>query len=402
MRAEDIVEQLRYGIPPSGATLQFTVGREDQIRQLGESLEDLQNRSLLIHANYGAGKSHLLHVLQELALKRGFAVAFIVADANGGVRFDRMDTVLGDVCREIQVPGMSGKGIGILFDAYQRVNEAGLDEPARADRERISNGNRWDNDHYFSLWSPGIYVALRAWLHSSNDQGFREYIQYWLEHPYNYRGRRQDLYVTLVRQLRGCFRDPRPRWRFMNDNVLSFHTNDYSSSWAALRDFDLLARCSGCRGLVLLVDEFEDVIYNLPRLNNKQEAFRNLFRVFAGREFLGQSYFAVTPDFTLKCRRELLKRGVYGNLIDTRGNPLVFNDLPCFQLDPISVDDVVSLSKKIRDVHSRAYGWRAEEEIDDKELDGYCVELMRTDSPNKIREVVTSVVALFDERLDLL
>lgn len=394
MMAEDIIEQLRYGIPPTGATLQFTVGREDQIKQLGESLEDRQNRSLLIRANYGAGKSHLLHVLRELALDRGFAVAFIVSDANGGVRFNRMDTVLGEVCREIQVPGMDGKGIGALFDAYQRVNEAGLSERARADRESISNRNKWDNDHDFSLWAPGIYVALRAWLHSSNDQGIREYIQDWLERPDRYRGRRRDLYVTLVRQLRGCFRDPRPQWRFMNDNVFSFHTNDYSSSWAALRDFDLLARCSGCRGLVLLVDEFEDVIYNLPRLNHQQEAFRNLFRVFAGREFLGQSYFAVTPDFTSKCRRELLRRGVYDDNFE-------FDDLPRFQLDPIGVDDVVSLAKKIRNVHSIANDWRAEEAINNDQLKDYCVGLMRIDYHDKIRHVVTSVVALFDEQLDL-
>ena len=54
-----------------------------------------RKRGLLIHANYGAGKSHLLRVLRELALERGFAVALIVADAQGGVRFNRMDTVFG-------------------------------------------------------------------------------------------------------------------------------------------------------------------------------------------------------------------------------------------------------------------------------------------------------------------
>lgn len=386
--AEDIIEQLRYGIPPAGATLQFTVGREDQVMQLGESLEDRKNRSLLIHANYGAGKSHLLHVLQELALKRGFAVAFIVADAKGGVRFNRMDTVLGEVCREIQVPGMDERGIGTLFDAYRRVNEADLDRQTRADRQRISSGNRWDSDHGV-LWAPGIYVALRAWLNRSNDQEYRMYIRDWLERRHLRKPR--DLYLTLVKQ----FHDPRPVWRFTGDDVFSFQASRYRSSWAALRDFDVLARCSGYRGLVLLVDEFEDVIYNLNRVDYKQEAFRNLFHFFDGRYSVGQSYFAVTPDFTLKCRRELLKRGVYDHNLE-------FDDLPCFQLDQIGVDDVISLSKKIRDVHSCAYSWRAEETIGDKELEGYCVELMKTDSPNKIREVVTSVVALFDEQLDLL
>lgn len=386
MTAEHVIEQLRYGIPPSGVTREFTVGRNDQIKQLVNSLEDRQDRSLLIHANYGAGKSHLLHVLQELALERRFVVAFIVADANGDVQFNRMDTVLGEVCREIQVPGMDEKGIGTLFDVYRRVNEADLDGQIQEYRKNISSSNRWDSDHG-SLWAPGIYVALRAWLHRSNDQECREYIRDWLGRPHGRRPR--DLYLTLVQQ----FDDPRPQWRFTRDDVFSFRARNYRSSWAALRDFDVLARCSGYRGLVLLVDEFEDVIYNLSRVSYKQEAFRNLFRFFAGRYSLGRSYFAVTPDFTLKFKEELRKRGVYDD-------PPNFDELPCFRLDPIDINDVVSLAKKIRNVHSRAYGWRAEEEIDDDELEGYCVELMMTDSPNKIREVVVSVVALFDERLE--
>ena len=119
--AEDVIEQFRFGIPPSSASLDFTVGRDSQIRELVHSLERTEEkRALLVHANYGAGKSHLLRVLRELALERGFAVALIVADAQGGVRFNRMDTVFGAVCREMELPGNSAKGVGRLFDAYGR------------------------------------------------------------------------------------------------------------------------------------------------------------------------------------------------------------------------------------------------------------------------------------------
>ena len=48
-------------------------------------------------------------------------------------------------------------------------------------------------------------------------------------------------------------------------------------SWDGLADLDLLAQLAGFRGLVLLVDEFEDVIQNLTRVNFKQAAFWNLF-----------------------------------------------------------------------------------------------------------------------------
>lgn len=395
MTSEDIVEQLRFGIPPRGATLRFTVARDGEIARLRERLEDNQSSALLVHANYGAGKSHLLRVLEEIALERGFVVAFVVADANGGIRFDRMDTVLGEVCKELQVPGSTDRGIGTLFDAYKQTRGSRLDAQTRADRQAVSNNERWDSDDRFCLWAPGIYVALRAWRFMSDDPNYREYIQEWLTRPNSYRGQRRNLYLSLVKELSVHFRDPRPQWRFMNDDVFSFHKNGYRYSWAALRDVDFLSRCSGFRGLVILVDEFEDVIYNLARVNYKQEAFRNLFRFFAGRDSLGQSYFAVTPDFASKCRRELLRRGVYELHADR------FDSLPRFQLSSIGVADMFSLSKKIRDVHSSAYDWGAEGALGDDEMERYCEELMKLDTPNKIRHVVTSIVRLLDERMEI-
>src|SRR5258708_9897490 len=113
--AEDAIEQLRFGIPPSNMARAFTVGRDSQIRELVQSLEYAKDeRTLLVHANYGAGKSHLLRVLREIALERGFVVTLIVADVQGGVRFNRMDTVLGAICKEMEVPGNPEKGIGAL------------------------------------------------------------------------------------------------------------------------------------------------------------------------------------------------------------------------------------------------------------------------------------------------
>lgn len=394
MTDEDVVEQLRVGIPPRGATLRFTVARDGEIAGLREQLEDNQNSALLVHANYGAGKSHLLRVLEEIALERGFVVALVVADANGGVRFDRMDTILGEVCKEIQVPGKRGRGIGTLFDSYKQASDYDLDEQARADRQTISNNERWDKDDRFCLWAPGIYVALRAWRFRSDDPHYREYIQDWLSTPYNYRGQRRNLYLGLVKELGAHFHDPRPQWRFMNDDVFAFHKNGYRYSWAALRDVDFLSRCSGFRGLVLLVDEFEDVIYNLSRVNYKQDAFRNLFRFFAGRDSLGQSYFAVTPDFAWKCRYELQRRGIYELHTDR------FDSLPRFKLSPIRVADMFSLAKKIRGAHSSAYDWDAEGALGDDELERHCAELMRIEAPNKNRQVVTSIVRLLDHRLE--
>ena len=289
--AEDVIEQLRFGIPPSCASLNFTVGRDSQIRELVQSLECTQEkRALLIHANYGAGKSHLLRVLRELALERGFAVALIVADAQGGVRFNRMDTVFGAICREIEVPGNSKKGIGVLFDAYRKVDESKLGQSSIHERKRVSNGNKWD----FSdrLVGPGIYVALRAWVKGGDNCAVRDRVKAWLSSPESYRSQRKLLYHELVAGLRANFLDPRPEWQFYSEEVFQFQTGGHRQSWDGLSDLHRIALCSGFRGLVLLVDEFEDVIQNLPRRNYQQVAFHNLFRFFAGERFPGLAFFS--------------------------------------------------------------------------------------------------------------
>ena len=392
-QAESAIEQLRFGIPPSNVSHDFTVGRGSQIKELGQSLEHAEKcRALLIRANYGAGKSHLLRVLREIALDKGFVVAFIVADAQGGVRFNRMDTVFGAICRDIEVPGHSEKGIGALFDAYRQPAKSMLDQGAKAERRKISSKNKWDFSDL--LKAPGIYVALRAWFHDRDDPIVRDCITGWLSSPENYRGQRKFLYDKLVQRLRGDFLDKRPEWQFYADEVFLFHTGGHRQSWDALEDLHRLARCSGYRGFVLLVDEFEDVIQNLPYRNHKQMAFYNLFRFFAGERFPGQAYFAVTPDFAQKCKKELLNKGVYDFDYEA------FDDLPFFELDPIEVDDVFLLAKGIRQVHDRAYGWDAEKILSDSFLRRYCEQVMAVDIPDKIRRAIISIVALLDEKLD--
>ena len=60
--ADRIIESLRFGIPPSSVIREFTVGRDNQIRQLEQTLSappSDRGGALLVNANYGSGKSHL-------------------------------------------------------------------------------------------------------------------------------------------------------------------------------------------------------------------------------------------------------------------------------------------------------------------------------------------------------
>lgn len=390
--AESVIEQLRYGVPPPDHVRAFTVGREEQLAELQRTLETPAERgaALLIKANYGAGKTHLLQVVREVALHAGYGVSLVVVNAQEGVRFNRMDTILGAVSERLEVDNSGARGIGRLFDAFAAARGP-MPEALRRARERISSVGKWDySDH---LKSPAIYVALRAWV-GSKDRAVRDLIEDWLANPQNYRGQRKLLYNRLVADLRARFRDPRAEWQFYADEVFAFHTGGHRQAWDALADMDLIARTAGLRGLVLLFDEFEDVIQNVNRKNLQQQAFLNLFRFFAGDRYPGMSYFAVTPDFVSKCKVELLRKGVYD--FDYG----VFDQLPSFEMDQITHADFLLLAGKIREVHGIAYDWGAASGFDDRRLGTVVDELWSVSSPDRVRRAIAGLVKALDERLE--
>lgn len=388
--AEATIEKLRYGVPLPGMAALLTVGRESQIAALEGSLSDNRSgRALLVHANYGAGKSHLLLVLREIALRHGFAVSKVDVDHEGGVRFNRMDTILGAVCRQIEVPGSEERGVGVLFDAFANAEAASLPLAEAAARRRLSNDDKWN--HSDMLKSPGMYVALRAWVCADGRQQTRERITDWLGNPERYRSQRKLLYDELVFGYRARFRDPRPEWQFYSDDVFLFHTAGHRYAWDALADLDNIARLAGCKGLILLVDEYEDVIQNLTRRNFQQMAFYNLFRFFSGELFPGKAYFAVTPDFAVKCKKVLLDKDIFDFDYST------FDALPSFRLAPLSVMELLQLSKRIRTIHGLAYNWPADQVVGDDFLEEQCRRVFAVESPDKIRRAIIAIVTGLDK-----
>lgn len=392
--AERSIESLRKGIPPTGLVRHFTVGRQAELNNLRLTLAtptEHRGSALLIRANYGAGKSHLLQVIREMALEAGYAVGRADIDSHGGIRFNRMDTIFGAICRSLEVPGATHPGIGALFDHYAEVDGTNLGEATRATRDHISDRGTWGFSE--RLGAPAMFVALRAWINSPTPSRTRDVVADWLSFPDKYRGQRRKLYDELVAFRSQSFRDPREEWQFYADGVFWLHTQGYDQCWRALADLELLAENSGLKGLVLLFDEFEDVIQNLNNRSYQQSAFFNLFRFFAGDRFPGMAYFAVTPEFVVKCKQELLSRYVYEFPFER------FDDLPHFEMSRIRKSDFKSLAKRIRRLHGTAYEWDADAAIDDAGLNAAVDDLFRKSSPDQIRQAIEGLVGILDDAL---
>jgi len=258
-QAQIVIESLRKGIPPDGFVRQFTVGRKHEIDDLVERLNSHNGTALLLKANYGSGKTHLMKFIREEAMDKNYAVSLVSLDANSGVRFNRMDQIMGAVCRNIQVPGVQNdRGLEPLFDLFTKKICQG-----KVDHEyfkKLSNSGRWDYSEV--LDSKAMFVAIRAW--STGIESVQDTIMDWFYQPYNCQ--RSMLLKTLVTDLRKFFRDPRPERKFYGDSVFVMNKNGYEQSWAILRDINTLCKQSGLSGFIILFDEFEDVITNLRNI----------------------------------------------------------------------------------------------------------------------------------------
>lgn len=392
--AEAIIESLRSGIPPTGHLRSFTVGRSHEIAQLEQTLGHGaadRGAALLVQANYGAGKTHLLRLLRELAFDAGYAVALVTVDSQGGVRFNRMDQVAAAVMRSVELDGNTASGIWNVFEAFGAIDPGSLSVEGQDTYERITARGRWDLS--MELRSPGVYVALRTWVNVLRPS-VRDVIIGWLSHPWEYKTARRRLYDELILALPVGLRDPRPDSAFYRDGVFVFDAGGHQQAWSVLADLDKLVRLCGRRGLVLLFDEFEDVIQNLNNIGWQQDAFYNLFRLFIGEDFPGLSYFAVTPEFVYKCQERLYDRQVYYFPVER------FAELKRLEMTPIGPRDFTELAHRIRAVHGTAYGWDADDEYTDDEIDDEVTVLFTSQSTDQVRQAVEGLVGALDERLD--
>lgn len=376
-------------MPPSGHVQHFTVGRESELKKLSSSLSsprDGVGSALLVKANYGAGKTHLLNVIREMALAAGYAVALITMDANGGVRANRMDQVFGAICRAIEAPGAE-KGIGGLLDLVVARGPRGK---STAGWRQLSDNGRWSMSDY--LASSAMFLATRAWAH--RDLATKRVVADFLSNPDAYKSVRKPLYNALVFGLPSNIRDPRPERQFYMEGAFIFSDRGYEQSWQALGDLDKLARIAGLKGVVLLVDEFEDVVQNLNNRDYQQAAFVNLFRFFEGRRFPGMSYFAVTPDFTSKCKNELMRRQVYEFPVER------FDKLPTFSMSKVQPKDMVDLARRIRAAHAAAYEWDAASAFEDVDIVLLIGGLTRRSTQDQTRQAIVGIVEHLDSLLE--
>ncbi len=382
-----IIESLRKGIPPDGSIRQFTVGRKHEIEELQRLVQEGCTGVLYIKANFGSGKTHLLRLLREYALAQGYAVSLVGLDAAASVRFNRMDQIAGAVMRGLAVPNFPGDGIRPLFDLVcQRIEES----KARGDTDGFwyTLTNRWQWDFSEVCDSPSIFVGIRAW--ATGLPGVQNLVEDWLFQPWSYYGQRKRLYNELIRNLFRYFRDPRPEWHFYRD-TFRFNVQNHDQSWKCLRDLRVLATETGLRGLIILFDEFENMLTGLRRSDYKRDAFWNLLQFGRRKQFPDLSSFAITPGFF---------RRLAEFVNEMNGCGYDYSELkryPVFEMQPLEVPQLEELALRIRSTHAVALGWDAEAFISENELRSIVQRSASVGVQDRSRHTIKQIVSALDE-----
>lgn len=432
--AEDDLERLRFGLPPRQHARCFTAGQDAAVAALQRTLAGAPDRVLLT-APAGAGKSHMLAVAREIALRAGYAVATVDLAEEPAVQLDRPDTLFGAVCRCLAIDGASYPGVEALLarlaaptddpDHARRgtdraragtacVPDDAAAEPAGADDTpdgddaslsgasaravaarryvALASAGRWDYSAY--LRTPALYIAVRAWLRSANPET-RLLVDDWLRRPAAYREQQGRLYEALVHRQRARFRDPRPERQFRG-GLLALHAACRTELPSVLADLGRLAQAAGLRGCVLLLDGLDEHCQTLgeSRLAGALSTLLHLLAPADDGERPGcplRVIGAATPAFAAllhKCRKAMR--------LNSAAPPLATP--PTLALGEPAAADWLMLAHRLRCVHGLAYGWEATAALPDADL-ALLVHRLCSAPPAPRRGVAQGVVLALDARL---
>lgn len=330
------IESLRLGIPPNQDISYFTVGRQAEINSLYSLLSNPKQKIKLLQANYGSGKTHLLKLLQEEALRHNFCVSLLTLDGKSGIRFSKLDEIFGSMARNLLMPDGS-KGILGLFDAIKYGSAA---QGKHIRQYKFYNGNRR---------SAPLQEALNWWLKYDLPQT-RDVVVEWLSNPYHFTTApsQEKLYYRILNKNYFNSQDKAQLSALRREGVFKWSDgSDYTRTWAAFAEMDRLVQIAGTKGLILLIDEFEDVVTNLTSPQQRM-AFSHLFSFYGGM-FPGLTVFAVTPDFVEKCKNVLRRKGIWNYSVSD------FDQLPTLRFSPLGNTELYEFSCRVLELYEHAY-----------------------------------------------
>ena len=342
-RSRRIIENLRSGVPSPSVASDFPMGREALLERVQNGLREAAGghpQGLAIQANYGEGKTHLLHAIWNLAEQHNCVVSFVCLSKE--TTLDKLDKFYAKTVANTYVPGSTQPGLDRLLSSFP---------PGKGPTERLLE---WVEKNLHPKLAVVLSNRLEGGLSLSEDALYK------LD---------QDLAGIPIGMA-----DLKAIHRLIHGRALQLST-PFRVKTDMFDYFLFLERMiieAGYAAWVILLDEAE-LIGSLGR-GGRAASYAMLARLFGLDEGLGTkrlertyTVLAVASNFlseVLSVRDEasaapawLEARGrVEEAVLARRGIEILYGAEP---LRPLSRDELQRVMEQIVTAHEVAYGWNA-------------------------------------------
>ncbi|HYF75284.1 MAG TPA: BREX system ATP-binding domain-containing protein [Candidatus Nitrosocosmicus sp.] len=335
-RAGQIINALKNGVVPDEDLELLCVGRDREIREFERCFEITAGGSgtvKFLNGEYGSGKSFLINVIKQKAVRSNFIVSRIQVDR--GFRFNNLEHLYYHVMHNLtlNVTGKAVTSFESIFDLWiAKLQEASDPTKAAAEiNEVITSLNRYNMSFARAFLA---YIKARV----GKNRVLSDAIASWLMGEKN-----------IPANIKAKF------------DVIG--AVDRLNSIDFLKAFVELVKLLGYRGLVILIDELELVMSERVDIRRvSYENLRNMVDLCCSGElgscmfvFAATNEFFDNPEKGIKTYEALAQR--LGDAIDKSNSALCDVRQPIMRLQKLSVEEFQELTDRVIDIYKMLYNF---------------------------------------------
>ncbi len=379
--ARAIIEDLRKGSVPIDYVPFFTVGRQNWLKFIEEDLDDYiaegGAKVRFINGDYGDGKTHFMSVIKHLALKKKFAVSFVVLTRE--VPIHKFEVVYQTIVRQL-CGFFEGVGIRQLVDGWIGDLKADLTDDVPLEEQLFSVGESLrelsEMDLNFANALIGLADNRLRPLETGEDEEARAY--------------QREILYQWFEGVRVSKRELKP--------FQIFEALDKTNSKRFLTSLIVFLRHLNYKGLVLLMDELETVIAQSTTIRNASYENVRLLIDNAEQASYLHIFMSIIPDVTLS-EKGFKSYDALWSRVRSIGESKRLNYrsvLVDLHRTPLETGELVNLGLCLKRIHELSYRWDAQEQVDEALLKKMCAAQDRMGLLSEVRLYIKQVIRILD------
>jgi hypothetical protein len=381
-QARAIIEELRKGSVPVDHVPLFTVGRQNWLTFIEDDLDHYigqgGSKVRFINGDYGDGKTHFMSVIRHLALKKGFAVSFVVLTRE--VPIHKFETVYQTIVRQLQ-GDFQGIGIRNMLAAWlEKLDSTSLQgRTDDARKNRMALAEEFRNIQGMDINFANALAALvnnrfdpEVFEDKEQQDAGHEVLLHWFEGG-----------KVTKRELK-----PFQIYEFLNK----------TNSKQFMNSLILFLRHIGHQGLILLMDEMETVVAQSASIRNAAyENVRLLIDNSESSQYL-HIFFSIIPDVLMSEKGFKSYDALWSRIrsIGESGKLNYRGVLVDIHQTPLKSGELVELGGCLRTLHGISYRWEPKDMVTDELMEQICSNQKRMGVISEVRLFIKHLIHILD------